>query len=304
MPDLSVTFAGITFKNPVVPASGTWEPLDAPDTGLAMSELGAVVNKTIFKEPRAGNPPPRIWETASGMLNAIGIPSAGADDFIKKKLPKIRKHADKVIVSIAGYTADEFAWLAKKIEQTGMADMIELNLSCPNIESHTSWSTDPALLAQAIVAVKKAVKLPVIAKLSPNVTDIAEMCLVSESSGADALTLVNTFRGMAIDIKVKKPALGNIFGGLSGPAIKPLALYAVYTAYERVKIPIIGMGGIASWQDALEFILAGATLVGIGMYTFVNPLCMRHVISGLSNYCSEQNIEKLSDCIGKAHPAT
>jgi len=301
MPDLSVTIAGITLKNPVIPASGTWEPLDAQAFGLLPSELGAVVNKTVTLLPREGNPPPRIWETSSGMLNAIGIPSIGAQAFINDYLPRLRKVADCVIASIAGSTVDEFCELAKKIEDSGMADFIELNLSCPNIEHHTSWSTDPALLEKAVGNVKKSVKLPVIAKLSPNVTDIAAMAEIAQDAGADALSLVNTFRAMAIDIRVKKPALGNVTGGLSGPAIKPLALYAVWAAYEKVSIPIIGMGGISTWQDGVEFLMAGATALGVGMYTFVNPICMRQIIKGIADYLVVQKIKSVRELCGLAH---
>lgn len=301
MPDLSVNIAGKRLLAPVLPASGTFEPLKLPFPSSRFKELGALVNKTITLRPRPGNPPPRVWETTAGLLNAVGIPSEGVEAFVKEILPQLREKTDCLIVSIAAFSLEDFCALAERIACTGLADMLELNLSCPNIERHTSWSSDQALLAEVVRAVKAEIKLPLLVKLSPNVTDLATLAQVAEESGADGLSLVNTFKGLAIDLRAKRPALGNITGGLSGPAIKPLALYAVWEAYKRVRIPIIGMGGICCWQDALEFILAGATAVAVGMYNFVDPEIMWKIIAGLKNYLSENKYDAISKLIGLAH---
>jgi dihydroorotate dehydrogenase (NAD+) catalytic subunit len=300
MPDLSVTIAGVRLKNPVLPASGTFESLDTLPPAGDPAELGALVNKTITLRPRPGNPPPRIWETPAGMLNAVGIPSTGAADFISGKLPRLRAQNDRLIVSIAGFSREEFVALARLVEESGLADLLELNLSCPNLDCEKVWSTDRDLLTDVIRSVKRASTLPLVAKLSPNVADIGEMAAAAEGAGADALSLVNTFRGLAIDIRAKKPALGHTTGGLSGPAIKPLALYAVFSAYARVRIPIIGMGGICCWQDAVEFMLAGASAVAVGMYSFVNPRTMWEVRDGLEEYARAQHIERIESIIGLA----
>jgi dihydroorotate dehydrogenase (NAD+) catalytic subunit len=301
MPDLSVTLAGLVLKNPVMPASGTLETLDMPYVPERIGELGALVNKTVTLEAREGNTFPRVWETPSGMLNSIGIPSEGLEEFLNNKLARLRAQNDRLIISIAGFSIREFVKLAKAVAGTGMADFLELNLSCPNLARHMTWSTDKKLLTEVIRSVKKVISIPLIAKLSPNVTEIGEMALCAEEAGADVLSLVNTYQGMAIDVRVKKPALGNITGGLSGPAIKPLALYAVWSAYKKVTIPIIGMGGIVSWQDAVEFLLAGAAAIGVGMYNFVDPEIMWKIIDGIHQYCAENNIARVREIIGCAH---
>jgi dihydroorotate dehydrogenase (NAD+) catalytic subunit len=301
MPDLSVTIAGKKLKNPILPASGTYE--STGQTGLPGDPalLGALINKTVTRDERAGNPPPRVWETPAGLLNSVGIPSTGIRAFIDDTLPKLRAQTDRLIVSIAGFSGSEFVELAKLVEQTGQADYLELNLSCPNLDCEKIWSTDADLLRRVVTDVKNAVSLPVIAKLSPNVTDIGEMARVAEKAGADALSLVNTYRGLAIDIRARRPALGNISGGLSGPAIKPLALHAVWAAYEKVSVPIIGMGGVTGWQDAVEFIMAGATAVAVGMYTFVDPGSMWRIIESLRGYLTEKGLESIGELTGAAH---
>jgi len=314
MTDLSVTIGGVTLPNPVIPASGTWElPETAahdgaiasagfpPGAGIDPAELGAVINKTIFLDPRPGNPPPRIVETPSGMLNSIGIPSTGADRFIAEDLPRFRAAGPPVIVSIAEESVERFGTLARMVEEAGMADLIELDLSCPNVHTGAQWAGDPESLSRAVSAVVSAVRLPVIAKLSPMVRDIAEMARAAEKAGAAAVTLVNTFKGMAIDIEARRPVLGNGTGGLSGPAVRPMAVAAVWAAYEAVSIPIIGMGGVSSWKDAVEFILAGATAVGVGMYNFVNPLVMREVREGIAAYCERHGVPAVRDIVGTAH---
>ncbi len=301
MSDLSVVIAGKKLKNPVMPASGTFESTDTPLVGGDLSALGALVNKTVTLAARAGNPPPRVWETASGMLNSVGIPGIGVAHFIDRVLPRLRAQNDRLIVSIAGFSVAEFVELARLIDRTGQADFLELNLSCPNLDCEKIWSTDADLLARVVSAVKETVVLPVIAKLSPNVTDIASMALAAEKAGADALSLINTFRGLAIDIRAGKPALGNASGGLSGPAIKPLALFAVWSAYQAISVPIIGMGGISSWQDAVEFMMAGARAVAVGMYSFVEPDVMWRIIRGLQRYVEEKGLGSAADLVGAAH---
>jgi dihydroorotate dehydrogenase (NAD+) catalytic subunit len=301
MPDLSVSLAGVTLKNPVMPASGTMETLDTPLLAGDPAELGALVNKTVTRDRREGNPPPRVWETPAGMLNSVGIPSVGIREFVERQLPRLRAQNDRLIVSIAGFSAEEFVELAETIAATGQADLLELNLSCPNLKDETIWSTDRTLLADVVRRVRRAVHLPLIAKLSPNVTDIAEMAAVAEDAGADVVGLVNTFRGLAIDVRIKKPALGGVSGGLSGPAIKPLALFAVWSAYRRIRIPIVGMGGIRSWQDAVEFLLAGATAVAVGMYSFVEPGCLWDIPGGIRRYLDANGFGSVKDIIGLAH---
>ncbi len=301
MPDLSIKIAGIKLKNPVLPASGTYEPTRSFNQTFLPSELGAIINKTVTLKAQSGNPPPRIWETPCGMLNSIGIPSKGFAHFISNELPQLKKLNDRLIISIAGFSIDEFVELAGLIQAQSCADFIELNLSCPNLQKHTVWSQDPSLLRKVITAVKKRVKLPLIAKLTPNVTDISELAVVAQDAGADALSLTNTYRGMAIDILTKTPALANIIGGLSGPAIRPLSLHAVFTTYKKVSVPIIGMGGITSWKDAIEYFLAGATAIAVGMYNFVDPLIMKKIITGIDQYLNESGFKALKGIIGLAH---
>ncbi|GAB4222952.1 MAG: dihydroorotate dehydrogenase [Spirochaetales bacterium] len=300
-PDLSVEIAGVRFTNPVMPASGAYEVDEIHDNFFSPSELGAVINKTIFLNPRPGNPPPRIWETPCGMLNAIGIPSNGAEAFIREKLPILRRLGPPVVVSIAGETMDEWIQLSEMIEATGMADLLELNLSCPNLSEGIPWSTEEKTLERVVSTVVSRVKLPVIAKLSPVVTDIADMARTAEAAGASALSMINTYRGMAIDIRKKRPALGNITGGLSGPAIRPLAVWAVYSAHQTVKIPIIGMGGVDGPSAALEFLLAGASAVAVGMYNFIDPFTMKRTIEGIREYLVEEGYGSVREIIGLAH---
>ena len=302
--ELGVSIAGVRLPNPVLPASGTYE-IDEPHDGFfSAGELGALVNKTIFREPRAGNPPPRIWETPSGMLNAIGIPSKGLAWFLSEELPRLRRLGPPVIASIAGNDLAEFAEVAGAVGESALADLLELDLSCPNLRDGIPWATNPDRLREVLAAVRQATRLPLIAKLSPNVRSVADMAVVAEASGAAAVSLVNTYQGMAIDLGTRRPALGNLTGGLSGPAIRPLAVYAVYTAYKRIRIPIIGMGGIAVWQDAVEFMLAGATAVAVGTQNFVNPLAMREVIQGIRGYLERTGMGSARELIGLAHANT
>jgi dihydroorotate dehydrogenase (NAD+) catalytic subunit len=301
MIDLSVEIAGVRLANPVLPASGAWEFSEQSEALLPAAGLGAVINKTVFRDPRPGNPPPRLWETPGGMLNAIGIPSEGIENFLAEKLPKLRSLGPAVIVSIAGGSVAEFSELAARIDASGMADLLELNLSCPNLGHGTPWAEDEAVMSDVVSAVSGSVALPVIAKLSPNVTDIARAARVAEQAGAAALALVNTYKGMAIDVRTARPVLGNVSGGLSGPAIRPLAVYAVWKVYEAVSIPLIGMGGIAVWQDAVEHMLAGASAVAVGMYNFVNPAAMKEVVAGLADYLEAGGFASAGEIIGLAH---
>jgi dihydroorotate dehydrogenase (NAD+) catalytic subunit len=301
MSSLKVDIAGITLPNPVMPASGTYECDDANTMLFSPSKLGAIVNKTVFLHARTGNPPPRLQETPCGMLNAIGIPTEGIDVFMKETLPKMASYGVPIIVSVAGSSVEEYCTIARIIADSGKADLIELNLSCPNLQEGIEWSRDDKQLYRVVKAVAETCPLPVIAKLSPAVTDIAEMAGIAEQAGASALALINTYKGIKIDINKKKPVLGNVTGGLSGPAIRPLAVYAVWSVYERTSLPIIGMGGVCSWEDAVELMLAGATAVGVGMYNFVNPMIMKEIIVGLSSYAAEQGIRSIKDIIGAAH---
>jgi dihydroorotate dehydrogenase (NAD+) catalytic subunit len=301
MIDLSVEIAGVTLPNPVLPGSGTWELSDTHEELFAPAELGAVINKTIFTDPRPGNPPPRLWETPCGMLNSIGIPSKGLEHFLAELLPRMRRLGPPVIASIAGNSLEEFCRLAEAIDRSGQADLLELDLSCPNLSDGIPWSTREDSLREVVSAVARTVSLPVIAKLSPNVRDIGDMARIAELAGASALSMVNTYRGMAIDLQARRPALGSGSGGLSGPAIRPLAVYAVYSSYRRVAIPLIGMGGIATWRDAVEFLLAGAAAVAVGTGNFVNPLAMREVIDGIRTYLQESGFPSVRSIVGLAH---
>jgi dihydroorotate dehydrogenase (NAD+) catalytic subunit len=299
--DLSVEIAGVTLPNPVMPASGTYEVGSIHDGFFSPAELGAVINKTIFLDPRPGNPPPRIWETPCGMLNAIGIPSEGLHKFLEEQLPRLRSLGPPVIVSIAGNSLREWRDLAQAIGQSGSADMIELDLSCPNTEQGFIWAAERQALSEAVAAAVEATALPVISKLSPNVRDISEMALVAEAAGTAALSMVNSYVGMAIDVRTHRPALGNITGGLTGPAIRPLAVYSVFSTFKKVGVPIIGIGGIATWKDAVEFLLAGASAVAVGTQNFVNPLTMKEVVRGIADYTERSGFSSVRELIGLAH---
>jgi len=299
--DLSVEIAGVTLPNPVMPASGTYEVDGIHDRFFSPAELGAVINKTIFLNPRPGNPPPRIWETPCGMLNSIGIPSEGLHKFLEEQLPRLRRLGPPVIVSIAGNSLQEWRELAAAIDASGLADMIELDLSCPNIEQGFIWAAERQALSEAVAAAVQATSLPVISKLSPNVRDISEMALIAEAAGAAAVSMINSYIGMAIDIHEHRPALGNITGGLTGPAIRPLAVYSVFSTFKKISVPIIGIGGIATWKDAVEFVLAGASAVAVGTQNFVNPLAMKEVIQGITGYVERSGFSSVRQLIGLAH---
>jgi len=297
--NLSVKIGKLKLQNPVMVASGTF----GAEYGelVDIDKLGAIVLKTVTLLPRSGNPPPRIMETASGMLNSIGLENKGIDDFIKNKIPALNKCKTVVIASIAGSNEAEYIKLTKRLDAVKRIDALEINLSCPNIR-HGDREDLIAQDAEATRAIIKGVRAgtakTIIAKLAPNVTDIAKIAGAAEDAGADAVLIANTFFGMAIDIETKRPKLGNITGGLSGPAIKPLVLHMVAQAYKKIRIPIIGCGGITDYEDALEFILAGASAVQIGTANFVNPGVAAETIDGIKEYMIKNKIANLNDLVG------
>jgi dihydroorotate dehydrogenase (NAD+) catalytic subunit len=296
---LETKIGKLKIKNPVMAASGTWgaEYSELSD----VDRLGAIVLKTITLNARTGNPPPRVAETASGMLNSIGLENKGAEDFIENKLPLFRPVEAAVIASVAGDGEAEFKELAKRLSGIKRIDAIELNLSCPNIR----YGLSEGLIAHSekatyrvVKAVRASTRKTIIAKLSPNVTDIAAVAAAAESAGADAVAVNNTFIGMAVDAETRRPKLGNVTGGLSGPAIKPLSLRAVWEVSKKIGIPIIGVGGIMNCKDAVEFILAGASAVQVGTANFVDPAIPSEIVKGLEVYCKKHKIDDISSLVG------
>ncbi len=299
-PDLSVNIAGIEMKNPVMTASGTFGYGEEYAAYVDLNRLGAVVTKGLSARPRKGNPPPRIYETPSGMLNAIGLENVGAEAFIKGKLPFLRKYDTKIILNIFGNTIEEYAEVTEIFSNVEGVSGFEVNISCPNVkEGGINFGTDPKLTSEVLTAVRNATSLPIIAKLSPNVTDITTFAKIAENSGCDAVSLINTLIGMAVDIKNRRPVLANITGGLSGPAIKPVALRMVWQVAMAVKIPVIGIGGIMTAVDAIEFLLAGAKAIQIGTANFVNPSTTIDIIEGIEDYLNKNNISDINQIIGK-----
>lgn len=297
--NLTVNIGNLKLKNPVMTASGTFGYGEEFSEFLDISELGAVVVKGISLKPRQGNPSPRICETPAGMLNSIGLQNVGLDNFLKVKLPYLKKFDTKIVVNILGNTIEEYLELAEALDNSGI-DAIELNVSCPNVEKGGMlFGTDRKLLEKLIKKVRRTVKNGVlITKLSPNVSDIGGFAKIAEESGSDAVSLINTIPGMAVDVKTRRPKIANIIGGLSGPAIKPIALRMVYEANKAVNIPIIGIGGIMNAEDTIEFMLAGATAVEVGTANFVNPTATIDIISGLKSYLEANaiaDIRKLTD---------
>ena len=277
-PNLSVDIAGVQFKNPVVTASGTFGSGQEYSEFLELSRLGGVVTKGVSMEPWEGNPTPRIAETPSGMLNAIGLQNPGVETFLSSDLPFLKKYDTRVIVNVCGHSVEEYVSVVERLSEADV-DMLEINISCPNVkEGGIAFGTDPKKAAEVTKAVKKVSKKPVIMKLSPNVTDITEMAKACEDAGADALSLINTITGMKIDVNTRCFALANKTGGLSGPAIHPIAVRMVYEVYNAVKLPIIGIGGIMDSNDAIEMMLAGATAVEVGAANLVDPLASKKII--------------------------
>ncbi len=299
--NLSVDLGGITLKNPVTVASGTFGYGAEYEEFIDLSELGAVIVKGTTLEPRDGNPPPRIVETPAGMLNAIGLENPGVEVLINVHLPHLREKKATVIVNIAGNQVEDYARLAAILDrQPGIAGL-EVNISCPNVkQGGLQFGTDPIMIDEVVRAVRESTRLPLIVKLSPNVTDIVAMAKAAVNAGANAISLINALLGMAIDVEKRRPALGNIFGGLSGPAIKPIAVRMVYQVAKEVDVPILGMGGIMNYSDALEFILAGATAVSIGTGNFVDPGISRRIIGDLEQYLEKNGIYDIQELIGAA----
>ena len=301
-PDLSVQLGSLKFKNPIMVASGTFGYGKEVERFTDVKRLGAIVAKTVTLKPRLGNPPPRIVEVTAGMLNAIGLQNDGVDQFVREKMPYLRKLNIPVVVSIAGDTLEEWQELALRFSQVSGVSAIELNLSCPNIhhQQGLEWAQDLTLATEIVKIVRSQTKQFLIAKLSPEVADIRPIAKAVESAGADAVSVMNTIRGMAIDVEKRKPILANATGGLSGPAIKPIALRLVWQVAGAVDIPVIGIGGIMSSEDALEFILAGATAVQVGTANYINPRVTVEIIDGLEGYLRKKKIKTIRELIGKA----
>lgn len=296
--NMKVNIAGVEMKVPVTTASGTFGSGMEYSEFVDLSRLGAVTTKGVANVPWPGNPTPRIAETYGGMINAIGLQNPGIDLFIKRDIPYLKQFDTKIIVNVCGKSLDDYVDVVERLGDTGV-DMLEINISCPNVkEGGIAFGTNAAAIEQITSAVKKAAKQPVIMKLSPNVTDITEMARAAESGGADALSLINTITGMKIDIKRRCFAVANKTGGLSGPAIRPVAVRMVYQVSHAVKLPIIGMGGIACAEDALEFIMAGASMVAVGTANFNNPGATIEIIEGIEDYMREYHVDDINELIG------
>ena len=294
-----VNLAGVELKNPVMVASGTFGSGAEYSELVDLNRLGAVVTKGVASVPWPGNPAPRIAETASGMLNAIGLQNPGIDLFSKRDLPFLEKFDTKVIVNVCGHSTEEYLDVVERLADEPRVDMLEINISCPNVkEGGIAFGQDPKAVEAITKAVKAKAKQPIIMKLSPNVTDITVMAKAAEAGGADCLSLINTLTGMKIDIERQTFAIANKTGGLSGPAVKPVAVRMVYQVANAVKIPIIGMGGICTAEDAMEFILAGATAVSIGTANFTNPYTTVEVIDGIEAYMRRHGVEDINELIG------
>jgi dihydroorotate dehydrogenase (NAD+) catalytic subunit len=303
--DLTTQIGSLTLRNPVIAASGCFGYGVEYREIVDLASLGGVCVKGLFLAEREGHPPPRIVETPAGMLNAIGLQGVGVHRFVKEQLPELRAAGATVFVNICGTTRDEYAEVARVLSDAEGVAAIELNISCPNIkEGGIQFGCSLEGTYEVVSAVRKATTLPVIPKLTPNVTSPATFARAAADAGADAVSLVNTFLAMSIDVESRRPVLSNGMGGLSGPAIRPIAVRMVYECHEAVSIPIIGMGGIMDARDALEFILAGAAAVQIGTANFVDPFVWRKILDGLSAYLSRHDIPRLADLVGAAHDAT
>ncbi|SNS10600.1 dihydroorotate dehydrogenase (NAD+) catalytic subunit [Anaerovirgula multivorans] len=298
-PSLKINIAGVEFKNPVMTASGTFGSGREYGEFVDLNKLGAVVVKGVSSVAWKGNPTPRVAETYGGMLNSVGLQNPGVEEFVKKDIPFLKQYDTKIIVNIAGKTVEEYCAVAERLSSEAV-DMIELNISCPNVkEGGVCFGTDSQMAEYVTREVKKYTKQPLIVKLSPNVTDIVEIAKAAEAGGADVLSLINTLTGMAIDIHKRKPVLANIVGGLSGPAIKPVAVRMVYQVAHAVKLPIIGMGGIMLGEDAIEFILAGATAIAVGTANFMNPRATIDVLEGMEGYMKQYGYQEMKEIRGK-----
>lgn len=301
---LETTLGPLQLRNPVLTASGTFGYGEEMASFVPLSRLGAIVCKTITRQPRAGNAPPRTCETAAGMLNAIGLQNVGIERFLLEKLPYLQAIGTPLVVNIAGESVEDFAWLAAQMANRAIGiGALELNISCPNVAHGLDFATDAILTEQLVSRVRAETSLPLLVKLSPNVTDIALSARAAEAGGADALSVANTFVGMAIDTRTRRARLSNVMGGLSGPAIKPLALRAVYRCHQAVQIPIVGIGGIMTVEDAIEFFIAGASAVQIGTATFVQPDAAITILDGLESYLHSQQMNSIQELIGSLRTA-
>ncbi|MBC8288179.1 MAG: dihydroorotate dehydrogenase [Nitrospinae bacterium] len=294
--DLSVNLGSLCLNNPVIAASGTFGYGLEYRSLVDLNALGGFSTKGLSLQPKTGNPVPRVIETSSGMLNAIGLENIGLEAFLSEKLPQLENLNTRIIVNFFGDTSDEYVEMARVLSGVERLDALEMNVSCPNVEKGgLQFSSDPEVLTEVVSAVRKVTDKFLVVKLSPNVTDITILAKAAENAGADALSVCNTFVGMSIDIKTRKPHLANRTGGLSGPAIKPLALNLVYQTVRAVKIPVIGIGGIASGEDAVEFLLAGAKAIQIGTANFIDPAATLNVIDGIRKYCLSNGVKNLSE---------
>ena len=301
--DTSVNLSGLTLSNPIIPASGTFGYGYEFDEWYDINILGSFSFKGTTKEPRFGNPTPRIAECENGLINAVGLQNPGVEKVISEELPKLAKCFSKpVVANVSGFSVEEYQYTCEKLDKEEQVGLIEVNVSCPNVHGGgMSFGTSPESAAKVTRAVKEVTKKPVYIKLSPNVTDIVAIAKACEDAGADGISLINTLLGMRIDLKTKKPVIANKMGGFSGPAIKPVALRMVYQVYEAVKIPIIGMGGVSNAEDVLEFMLAGATAVEVGATNLIDPFACKKIVEDLPFVMDKYGINKLTDIIGGAH---
>lgn len=300
--DLTTQLAGISLRNPVLTSSGTYGFGEEYAAYCPVEALGGITLKGITPLPRLGNPVPRLAETPAGLLNAVGLENPGLEEFLNSYLPKVRKLPTAVIANISGFSLEDYVQIARALQKDSGLAALEVNISCPNVKhGGMHFGTDPRSAEEVIAAVKAVTDLPIIAKLSPNVTDIVGMARAVQHGGADALALINTLLGMSIDIEQQCPVLANTFGGLSGPAIRPVAVRMVWQVFEQVNLPIIGMGGITTWQDAVEFLLAGATAISIGTGNFVNPQAPQAIIQGIEAYCARKGLVSVHELVGRAH---
>ena len=303
-PEMKITIGSLQLENPVMTASGTFGYGEEYGSLVNLHRLGAIIVKGISLLPRQGNPPPRIAETACGMLNAIGLENVGLEKFLAEKLPFLQGINTPLIVNILGDTVEDYQELAGRLNAEDKVAALEVNISCPNVKKGgVAFGTDPDMAHAVTKGVRRHFSRPVIVKLSPNVTDITEIARAVEAAGADAVSLINTVLGMAIDIKSCRPKLANVFGGLSGPAIKPIGLRMVWQVAECISIPIIGIGGITTPEDAIEFILAGACAVQVGTTNFINPKATEEIVQGIGDYLSEHRLASILDLIGRARRA-
>jgi dihydroorotate dehydrogenase (NAD+) catalytic subunit len=297
--DLSVKLGPLELANPVLVASGTFG-YGQESAGLTdLNALGGIVTKSISEKVRDGNPPPRLFETGAGMLNSIGLANVGVKRFLVEKLPFLRTLRCKTIVNVAGSTGEEFVRVVERLEQAEGIDAYELNFSCPNVkEGGLEFSQDPRITESVTQAVRRITRRPLLVKLTPNVTRVGDIARATEAAGADAVSLINTLTGMAIDIHTRKPRINTIVGGYSGPAIKPVALAKVYEVWKAVQIPIVGIGGIMDWRDAVEFLLAGATAIQVGTANFINPNAGVEIVEGLREFCKSEGIRRVAELTG------